>query len=82
MSVDDFRMRHATFLDACTDAGRDPADITVSTLLRYDGDVDATARQAEEYGEAGIDLGMVSLPKSHDPAALETIAAALEPLAD
>lgn len=81
MSIDDFRMRHAVFLDACAEAGRDPDDITVSTLLRYDGNIAALVRDAEAFGAAGIDLGIVSLPKSEQPATLATIAAALEPLA-
>ena len=82
MSLDDFKMRHAVFLEACAEAGRDPASITVSTLLRYAGDLDDTVRQAEEFGEAGLDLGIVSLPKSEPPTTLDRIAAALSPLAD
>ena len=81
MSVDDFRMRHDVFLEACAEVGRDPADITVSTLLRYDGDLGATVGQAEEYAAAGIDLGLVSLPKHEDPAAIGAIAEALADLA-
>ena len=80
MSIDDFRMRHDVFLQACAEVGRDPDDVMVSTLLRYDGDVGATVRQAEEYAAAGIDLGLVAVPKHEDPAVVEEIAAGLSDL--
>jgi len=65
------------FFRLLTEEGRDPADITVSTIVRFDGDLDAMVREAEGYGRAGIDLGIVSIPKSADPAIVEPIADAL-----
>ena len=82
MSLDDFRMRHDVFLAACDEIGRDPSEITVSTLVYYAGDLDAMVEQASAFAGAGIDLGIVALPKTTDPAVLESIAAALAPLAE
>lgn len=79
MSVDDFKMRYDVLLQACDAIGRDPSEITVSTLIRYEGDLAAMVASAEEYDAAGIDLGIVSLPKNEAPSVVEPIAAALGP---
>lgn len=81
MSVEDFRMREAVFLEALAAEGRDRADVTVSTIVRYAGDLDSTVRDARRFGEAGVDLAIVSIPKSEDPSVVEPIAEALAPLA-
>jgi alkanesulfonate monooxygenase SsuD/methylene tetrahydromethanopterin reductase-like flavin-dependent oxidoreductase (luciferase family) len=80
MNVDDFQMRHAVFLDALAAEGRDRADVTVSTIVRYAGDLDATVRDVEQFAEAGVDLAIISIPKSDDPSIVGTIAEALDPL--
>jgi alkanesulfonate monooxygenase SsuD/methylene tetrahydromethanopterin reductase-like flavin-dependent oxidoreductase (luciferase family) len=80
MNVDDFQMRNAVFLEALAAEGRDRSEMTVSTIVRYAGDLDAMVREAEAFAEAGIDLGIVSIPKSDDPAVVEAIATALAPL--
>lgn len=80
MDVEDFRMRHQVFLDALAAEGRDRADVTISTIVRYAGDLDATVREAERFGEAGVDLAIVSIPKADDPSVVESIADALGPL--
>ena len=49
MNVDDFHMRNAVFLDALEAEGRDRADVTVSTIIRYAGDLDATVRDVERF---------------------------------
>jgi F420-dependent oxidoreductase-like protein len=77
MSVDDFCMRRDVFYEACAAAGRDPAEITISTLLRYDGDPASVLRQAEAYEAAGVDLGLIALPKSEAPGKIEDLAEAL-----
>jgi F420-dependent oxidoreductase-like protein len=66
----------------CDDLGRDPSEIMTSTHLRLgaDGDPAPVVRQAEQFAEAGLDLGIVYLPVPHTPAVLEPLAAALEPL--
>ena len=74
MSLEDFKMRHNVFLKACEKEGRDPDDILISTMLRYDGDAKATIQQAREYEEAGVKLGIVSIPKDKSPEIVEEIA--------
>ena len=74
MSLEDFKMRHNVFLKACEKQGRDPDEILISTMLRYDGDAKATIQQAREYEEAGVNLGIVSIPKDKPPQIVEEIA--------
>ena len=74
MSLEDFKMRHNVFLKACEKEGRDPDDILISTMLRYDGDAQATIQQAREYEEAGVKVGIVSIPKDKSPEIVEEIA--------
>ncbi len=74
MSLEDFKMRHNVFLKACEKEERDPDDILISTMLRYDGDAQATIQQAREYEEAGVKLGIVSIPKDKSPDIVEEIA--------
>lgn len=74
MSLEDFKMRHNVFLKACEKEGRDPDDILISTMLRYDDDAQATIQQAREYEEAGVKLGIVSIPKDKSPEIVEEIA--------
>jgi len=81
MTIEDFEMRHKVFCDALEAEGRSRADVTVSTLVRYDGDLDAMVAQASAFGEAGVDLGIVSIPKTEHPSVVEAVAAALGPLA-
>ena len=74
MSLEDFKMRHNVFLKACEKEGRDPDDILISTMLHYDGDAQSTIQQAREYEEAGVKLGIVSIPKDKSPEIVEEIA--------
>lgn len=81
MTVEDFTMRHRVFVDACEDVGRDPRDITVSSIVRYSPDAAVMVAEARAFADAGVDLGIVSVPKDADPAVVADIAAALAPLA-
>ena len=80
MSLQDFQMRYKVFLRACDDVGRDPAEITISTILRYSGDISETIQQAQEFHDAGVHLGIVSIPKTEDPSIVEKIAEGLPSL--
>ncbi len=80
MSLQDFQMRYKVFLKACDDVGRDPAEITISTILRYSGDISETTQQAQEFHDAGVHLGIVSIPKTEDPSIVEKIAEGLPSL--
>jgi F420-dependent oxidoreductase-like protein len=65
----------------CADIGRDPAEITLSSHVRYTGDAAETAASAAALGEAGLDLAIVYLPPPLSPSVLEPIATALAELA-
>lgn len=82
MNVEDFTMRHRVFVDACEAVGRDPGDITVSSIVRYSPDAAVMVAEARGFAEAGVDLGIVSVPKDADPAVVADIAEALAPLAE
>src|SRR5580698_8181953 len=62
----------------CADVGRDPAEITLSSHVKFDPAVgaSATADQAAALGEAGLDLAIVYLRPPLTPAVLEPLAAA------
>ncbi|MGW3967685.1 LLM class F420-dependent oxidoreductase [Amycolatopsis sp. NPDC005003] len=66
----------------CADVGRDPGEITLSSHVRLEPDLDygKVAAQAEALGEVGLDLAIVYLPPPHTPAVLEPLAKVLEPL--
>jgi F420-dependent oxidoreductase-like protein len=68
--------------ERCAEIGRDMAEITTSTHVRFNPEAGAgeLAAQAAAFGEAGLDLAIVQLPPPHDPAVLEPIAEALAPL--
>jgi F420-dependent oxidoreductase-like protein len=80
MSVQDFQMRHKVFLQACSEIGRDPNEIMISTMLQYSGDINQTIQQAQEFEEAGVHMGVLSLPKTENPAVIEDIAEGLSVL--
>jgi F420-dependent oxidoreductase-like protein len=60
--------------DSCEALGRDPAEITCSMLARYDGDDDALRASVTAMQSAGVDLAIVSIPKSEPPSVIERIA--------
>jgi F420-dependent oxidoreductase-like protein len=65
----------------CADIGRDPAEILVSSQVRFGGDPAATAAAAAEFGDAGADLAIVYLPPRCTAGVLEPLAAELAGLA-
>lgn len=69
-------------LEACAAIGRDPAEIIISQHIVYDSDEgpNAVAEHIVGRDELGLDLAIVYLPPPHDPAVLEPLADALEPL--
>ena len=77
LGVEDFSMRLAVLDEACRAEGRDRTEISISTLVRYSGDVDELVSEAAAYDDAGVDLAIVVLPKSEDPSILDRIAAGL-----
>jgi F420-dependent oxidoreductase-like protein len=63
--------------DACEQIGRDPSEITCSSLARYTGDADALRRGIDAMRSEGSDLTIISLPKSEPPDVIERIAEAI-----
>jgi F420-dependent oxidoreductase-like protein len=62
---------------ACADIGRDPGEITCSALVRYTGDGDQLLTERDVWAAAGVDLAIISLPKSADPSVVDVLAVAL-----
>jgi F420-dependent oxidoreductase-like protein len=65
----------------CADAGRDPAEILLSSHVQFTGDPAATAASAAALGEAGVQLAIVTLRPPHSASVLEPLASALAALA-
>jgi len=64
----------------CADIGRDPAEIRVSSQVRFTGDPAETATTAGALGAAGAELAIVYLQPPYTPAVLEPLASALAEL--
>ena len=64
----------------CEYLGRDPAEILLSSHVRYAGGPEATAEQAAALAEAGVELGIIYLPPPLNPGVLEPLAIALSSL--
>lgn len=64
----------------CADIGRDPAEILISSQVRFTGDPAQTATAAAELGARGAHLAIVYLPAPYTPGVLEPLANALAEL--
>jgi F420-dependent oxidoreductase-like protein len=62
---------------ACAAIGRDPSEITYSSVGRFDGDLGAMRAALDDMSAAGVDLVIISIPKAEPPAVVEHIAAAI-----
>jgi F420-dependent oxidoreductase-like protein len=64
----------------CAAIGRDAAEITLSSHVRFDPSLgpSATADAAFALAEAGAQLAIIQLPPPHDPKVLESLATALQ----
>jgi F420-dependent oxidoreductase-like protein len=84
-SVDDFARSREILAKHCADIGRNVDEIMTSTHLRLAAStvdaIPAVVEDAARWKEAGLDLGIVSLPPPHTPDILEPLAEALQPLA-
>ena len=80
---DEFRRKREVLHEHCAAIGRDPAEILLSSHVRFDATqgAAATAETAAALGEAGVELAVVHLAPPHDPAVLGPLAEALAPLA-
>jgi F420-dependent oxidoreductase-like protein len=82
-TVDDWRHKCDILRRHCDEVGRDADEITLSAHIRMnpEGDVGALAETASEWADAGLHLGIITLPPPHHARILEPIAQALRPLA-
>jgi len=64
----------------CADIGRDPAQILLSSQVRFTGDAAQTAAGAATFGAAGAELAIGYLPPPHTATVLEPLASALSEL--
>ena len=80
---EDFRRTREVLHEHCAALGRDPAEILLSSHVRFDArhGPGATADAAAALGDAGVELAVVHLAPPHDPAVLEPLADALSALA-
>ena len=74
---EEFARAREVFYQHCADIGRDPAEIRLSSQVRYTGDPAGTAAAAAAFGVAGADLAIVYLRPPYTPAVLEPLANAL-----
>jgi F420-dependent oxidoreductase-like protein len=74
--MNEFAQCRKVLHESCAKIGRDPAAITCSALPRYTGDNDAFISEVKAMEAAGVDLAIVSVPKSAPPTVMDQIAAA------
>jgi F420-dependent oxidoreductase-like protein len=79
-TTEEFARKREILRQHCADLGRDPAEILLSSHVRFAGDPKAAAEQAAALAEVGADLGIVYLPPPLDPRVLEPLATALREL--
>jgi F420-dependent oxidoreductase-like protein len=83
--VSEFPRLKAVLAEHCAAFGRDPAEITTSAHLQaargVPADPPALVDLAEQWAEAGLDLGIVYFHAPYDPADVARVAKALAPLA-
>src|SRR5215472_3075484 len=80
-SVEEFTRAKDVLHQHCTDIGRAPAEILLSSHVAYTGDAGETAATAAALGDAGVELAIVHMRPPHRAAMLEPLANALAELA-
>jgi F420-dependent oxidoreductase-like protein len=77
---EEFARKRAVLHQHCEDLGRDPAEILLSSHVRFAGDAKAAADEAAALAEVGAGLAIVYLPPPLDPGVLAPLATALREL--
>lgn len=79
---EEFARKRDVLYAHCSDLGRDPKEITLSSHVRLGADSDPgpVADQVAALGEEGLDLAIVYLPPPHDHRVLAPLAEALDQL--
>src|SRR5579862_9188878 len=65
--IEEWQRKREVLQRHCADLGRDPSEILLSAHLRLtpEGDVGALVETAAEWSEAGLELGIITLPAPH-----------------
>jgi F420-dependent oxidoreductase-like protein len=79
-TVEEFAHKRDVLHQHCADLGRDPAEILLSSHVRFDADPVAAAAAAAALAEAGAGLAIVYLRPPLTPAVLEPLAEAFSAL--
>ena len=79
-TVEQFTRARDVLHQHCTEIGRDPAQILLSSQVQFTGDPAQAAATAAALSTAGAGLVIVYLPPPHTAAALEPLAGALSEL--
>jgi F420-dependent oxidoreductase-like protein len=81
---EEFARKRDVLLAHCQEAGRDPAQITLSSHVRLhsgsEEDLARTVQDVAALAEKGLDLAIIYLPPPHRPEVLAPLAQALAPL--
>ena len=79
-SAEEFAHKRDVLFEHCSDLGRDPQEILLSSHVRFGGDTGETVAEAAALAEAGAGLAIVYLRPPLTPAVLEPLADALKTL--
>jgi F420-dependent oxidoreductase-like protein len=79
--VEEFAHKREVLFQHCAEVGRDPAEILLSSHVRFQDGPAATAATAAALAEVGAELAIVVLPPPHAPDVLEPLAEALAEIA-
>jgi F420-dependent oxidoreductase-like protein len=79
--VEEFAHKREVLFQHCSEVGRDPAEILLSSHVRFQDGPAATAATAAALAEVGAGLAIVVLPPPHAPQVLEPLAEALAEIA-
>jgi len=79
-TAEEFSHKRDVLYQHCADLGRDPAEILLSSHVRFEGDPAATAETAAALSDVGADLAIIVLRPPHSPQVLEPLAGALTEL--
>ena len=82
ISMDEWRELRAILDQHCADVGRDPSEVESSVNVRFDRatGADAMVDAVGAYGEAGVDLVIITLTQPFDADDVELVAKALSQL--
>jgi F420-dependent oxidoreductase-like protein len=77
--MDEWRRLRDVLWQHCSDLGRDPAELTLSSHLRMDADPDPSeiASRADTLFDAGVDMVLLAFTAQHDASTVEKLGATL-----